>query len=193
MKTAPATGYVIVLLLFWVGLANATMPDNLQPVPLAPYLMAGAPSFDMTISQFRKKYNADHADLPLSEYRATSRKDNLIRAASKIDENLYSSTALEPGSGKIRTLQITWLPVHGPDAPFVRQKALAYMTALLQTFAPLLTQHQTQQQILCILEKGRGQRYYSKTEGALRYVVADNGDQGLTFALEPVKLAMGPE
>ncbi|HGU3800439.1 DUF1454 family protein, partial [Acinetobacter baumannii] len=30
----------------------------------------------------------------------------------------------------------------------------------------------------------------TETEGALRYVVADNGEKGLTFAVEPIKLAL---
>ncbi|WP_252830491.1 DUF1454 family protein, partial [Shigella sonnei] len=33
-------------------------------------------------------------------------------------------------------------------------------------------------------------RYYTETEGALRYVVADNSEKGLTFAVEPIKLAL---
>lgn len=61
------------------------------------YLLAGAPSFDQSISQFREKFNADNPKLPLNEFRsiATSRdRANLTRAASKINENLYASTAL---------------------------------------------------------------------------------------------------
>ncbi|PLN79820.1 DUF1454 domain-containing protein, partial [Klebsiella quasipneumoniae] len=64
----------------------------------APYLLAGAPSFDLSISQFREKFNADNPKLPLNEFRSisTSRdRANLTRAASKINENLYASTALE--------------------------------------------------------------------------------------------------
>ncbi|EFK91400.1 hypothetical protein HMPREF9543_01733 [Escherichia coli MS 146-1] len=37
---------------------------------------------------------------------------------------------------------------------------------------------------------GEKQSYYTETEGALRYVVADNGEKGLTFAVEPIKLAL---
>ncbi|MDI5817478.1 YiiQ family protein, partial [Salmonella enterica subsp. enterica serovar Cerro] len=29
-----------------------------------------------------------------------------------------------------------------------------------------------------------------ETEGAVRYVVADNGEKGLTFAVEPIKLTL---
>ena len=64
----------------------------------------------MTIAQFREKYNAANPDLPLQEYRAIDNRDDkshLTRAASKISETLYASTALEQGTGKIKTLQIT--------------------------------------------------------------------------------------
>jgi hypothetical protein len=33
----------------------------------APYLLSGAPSFDLSISQFREKFNADNPKLPLNE------------------------------------------------------------------------------------------------------------------------------
>ncbi|MDU7867012.1 MAG: DUF1454 family protein, partial [Pantoea sp.] len=39
-------------------------------------------------------------------------------------------------------------------------------------------------------KEGKGSPYYAHVEGALRFVVADNGDKGLTFAIEPVKLAL---
>ncbi|WP_075183272.1 DUF1454 family protein [Pantoea sp. 1.19] len=191
MKTALCTG--IALLILISGLAAA---DRAVSLPPAPYLLATAPSFDLTISQFREKYNAAHPTLPIAEYRAISGTrpgENLTRAASKINDNLYSSTALEHGSGKIRSLQVTWLPVPGDGAKPARETALAYMAALLETFAPMLTAEQAQQRIATLLARGKGQRYYSQTEGALRYVVADNGDKGITFALEPIKLALGPE
>jgi hypothetical protein len=40
---------------------------------------------------------------------------NITRAASKINENLYASTALERGTLKIKSIQITWLPIQGPE------------------------------------------------------------------------------
>ena len=67
----------------------------------APYLLSGAPSFDLSISQFREKFNADNPTLQLGEFRSiTSSRDqlNITRAASKINENLYASTALERGT-----------------------------------------------------------------------------------------------
>lgn len=174
--------------------ANSDPQDRTEHMPTAPYLLAGSPTFDMTIGQFREKYNAVNSALPIPEYRATDSrgdKSNLTRAASKINENLYSSTALEQGTGKIKTLQITWLPVPGPDEHVARDKATAYMTALERFFEPTLSEEQGLKRLEELLSKGKGSRYFAQTEGAVRYVIADNGDKGLTFAIEPIKLAMG--
>ena len=159
----------------------------------APYLLSGAPSFDLSISQFREKFNADNPKLPLNEFRsiATSRDQaNLTRAASKINENLYASTALERGTLKIKSMQITWLPIQGPEQKAARAKALEYMSAILHAFTPALTKTQSQQKLQKLLTAGKNKRYYADTEGAIRYVVADNGEKGLTFAVEPIKLAL---
>ena len=159
----------------------------------APYLLAGAPSFDLSISQFREKFNADYPTLPLNEFRSisTSRdRANLTRAASKINENLYASTALERGTLKIKSMQITWLPIQGPEQKAAKAKALEYMSAMIRAFVPTLSPAQSQQKLQKLLTAGKGKRYFSDTEGAVRYVVADHGERGLTFAVEPIKLAL---
>ncbi|PLO49594.1 DUF1454 domain-containing protein, partial [Klebsiella pneumoniae] len=158
-----------------------------------PYLLAGAPSFDQSISQFREKFNADNPKLLLNEFRsiATSRdRANLTRAASKINENLYASTALERGTLKIKSMQITWLPIQGPEQKAARTKALEYMSAMIRAFVPTFSQAQSQQKLQKLLAAGKGKRYFADTEGAVRYVVADHGEKGLTFAIEPIKLAL---
>lgn len=173
--------------------ADPDPQDKAARMPAAPYLQQGAPTFDMTISQFRESYNSANATLPLGEYRAidiTDNKSNLTRAASKINENLYASTALEHGSGKIKTLQITWLPVPGPDQKAAREKALAYMAAFVRFFEPMLSEEQSEKRVSDLLAKGKGSRYYQQAEGAVRYIIADNGEKGLTFAVEPLKLAL---
>ncbi|WP_448669762.1 DUF1454 family protein [Enterobacter mori] len=159
----------------------------------APYLLAGAPSFDQSISQFREAFNQANPKLPLEEFRAIdSARDTptLTRAASKINENLYASTALERGTLKIKSMQITWLPIQGPEQKAARAKALEYMSAILHAFTPALTKSQSQQKLQKLLTAGKNKRYYADTEGAIRYVVADNGEKGLTFAVEPIKLAL---
>ncbi|POU44371.1 DUF1454 domain-containing protein [Pantoea sp. PSNIH5] len=197
MKKAPGTLLTPLLLLLALLTSTTVRADETSTrsdaMPTAPYLLPGAPTFDMTIAQFREKYNAANPDLPLSEYRAVDSrldKSNLTRAASKISETLYASTALEPGTGKIKTLQITWLPIPGPEEKAAQEKAQAYMAAMLRFFSPTRSQEESGKRLSELLNKGKGSRYYAQTEGALRFVVADNGEKGLTFAVEPIKLAL---
>ena len=64
------------------------------------------------------------------------------------------------------------------------------MAAVIRTLTPLMTKTQSQKKLQSLLTAGKNKRYYTETEGALRYVVADNGEKGLTFAVEPIKLAL---
>ncbi|MCE0492027.1 YiiQ family protein [Pantoea sp. Mb-10] len=193
MNNLPVALLVSLALIFPAVAEDAIPQDRGNHLPAAPYLLAGAPTFDMTIGQFREKFNVTNPTLPLMEYRAIdSRGDNsnLTRAASKISETLYASTALEQGTGKIKTLQITWLPVPGPDMKAAQERAMDYMTAMLRFFIPGLSADDGRKKLSELLSAGKGVRYFSRTEGALRFVVADNGDKGLTFAVEPIKLAL---
>ena len=87
-------------------------------------------------------------------------------------------------------MQITWLPIQGPEQKAAKAKAQEYMAAVIRTVAPLLTKEQSQQKLQKLLTAGKNKHYYAETEGAIRYVVADNGEKGLTFAVEPIKLAL---
>ncbi|EAA9612584.1 TPA: YiiQ family protein [Salmonella enterica subsp. enterica] len=182
------------LLLFSALTASITAHAQLSSsTTTAPYLLAGSPTFDLSISQFRENFNHQNPDLPLNEFRAIENsrdKANLTRAASKINENLYASTALERGTLKVKSMQITWLPIQGPEQKAAKAKALEYMAAIIRTVAPLLTKEQSQKKLQKMLIAGKGKHYYAETEGAVRYVVADNGEKGLTFAVEPIKLAL---
>ena len=193
MKNLPGALLLSFALSVPVFAADPPPQERTDALPPAPYLLAGAPTFDMTIGQFREKYNLANAALILPEYRAIDNrgdKSNLTRAASKINETLYASTALEPGTGKIKTLQITWLPLPGPDQSASQQKALAYMTALLRFFVPGLSAEEGRKKLEALLNAGKDSPYYAQVDGALRFVVSDSGDKGLTFAIEPVKLAL---
>lgn len=184
--------------LVWLSLtllsAGFSVRAAQTPAPAtAPYVMPGAPTFDQSISQFRETFNSNNPKLPLNEFRAIDgARDtpNLTRAASKINENLYASTALERGTLKIKSMQVTWLPIQGPEQKAAKAKALEYMSAILRAFTPALTKIQSQQKLQKLLTAGKSKRYYAETEGAVRYVVADNGEKGLTFAVEPIKLAL---
>lgn len=186
-----ATLYLIGLTALSVGQnALSAEPDS---AATAPYLLSGAPVFDISISAFREKFNTDNPKLLLNEFRAVaSSKDqaNLTRAATRINDNLYASTALERGTLKIKSMQITWLPIQGPEQKAAKAKAQEYMAAVIRTVAPLLTKEQSQKKLQKLLTSGKNKRYYAETEGAIRYVVADNGEKGLTFAVEPIKLAL---
>lgn len=187
-------GYTLFLLLFSVLTASITARAQFSSsTTTAPYLLAGSPTFDLSISQFRENFNRQNPDLPLNEFRAIENsrdKANLTRAASKINENLYASTALERGTLKVKSMQITWLPIQGPEQKAAKAKALEYMAAIIRTVAPLLTKEQSQKKLQKMLIAGKGKHYYAETEGAVRYVVADNGEKGLTFAVEPIKLTL---
>lgn len=178
-----------------MGLAvgpHALSAESESTTAAAPYLLAGAPSFDQSISQFREKFNADNPKLPLNEFRsiATSRdRANLTRAASKINENLYASTALERGTLKINHADHLAADP-GAGAKGGQTKALEYMSAMIRAFVPTFSQAQSQQKLQKLLAAGKGKRYFADTEGAVRYVVADHGEKGLTFAIEPIKLAL---
>lgn len=194
MKNARWAGIALLTTMTFAVAHVAPEPQaRTEHLPATPYLQAGSPTFDMTIGQFRENYNAANTTLPLSEYRAidsSGDKSNLTRAASKINENLYSSTALEHGTGKVKTLQITWLPIPGSEQKASRDKALAYMAAFMRYFEPMLSNEQCLKRVNNLLAKGKGSRYFQQTEGALRYIVTDNGEKGLTFAVEPLKLAL---
>ncbi|HCH8504041.1 TPA: YiiQ family protein [Salmonella enterica] len=187
-------GCTLFLLLFSALTTSITARAQLSSLTTTtPYLLAGSPTFDLSISQFRENFNRQNPDLPLNEFRAIENsrdKANLTRAASKINENLYASTALERGTLKVKSMQITWLPIQGPEQKAAKAKALEYMAAIIRTVAPLLTKEQSQKKLQKMLIAGKGKHYYAETEGAVRYVVADNGEKGLTFAVEPIKLTL---
>ncbi len=116
-------------------------------------MLAGSPTFDLSISQFRENFNRQNPDLPLNEFRAIENsrdKANLTRAASKINENLYASTALERGTLKVKSMQITRLPIQGPEQKAAKAKALEYMAAIIRTVAPCCKDKSSQKLQRCL-------------------------------------------
>lgn len=189
------TRWLTLCLIGLAALASGQNALSAEPADTtaAPYLIPGSPTFDLSISQFREQFNSDNPTLPLNEFRSitTSRDQlNLTRAASKINENLYASTALERGTLKIKSMQITWLPIQGPEQKAAKARAQEYMSALIRLFTPSITKAHSVQKLQKLLSAGKNKHYYSTIEGAIRYVVADNGEKGLTFAVEPIKLAL---
>lgn len=169
--------------------------SNAVSTPNVPYLLPDAPSFDLTLSQFREKYNLNNPQLLLGKFSVVTEKENvplLNYAASKLSEYLYLSSALEKGSGKIKTLQITYLPIEGSDAKKRWETTTHYMAALMRTFDPTLSDEQSMANLNKLLQQGKGARFYQQQSGALRYVIVDNGAKGLTFAIEPIRLTLPP-
>ncbi|WP_376744731.1 YiiQ family protein [Photorhabdus noenieputensis] len=185
----------IILAVSSVGLplvANADKSTTTEPTIQATYLLPNAPSFDETIPRFREKYNRRNPTLPLREYRVIINKDiylPLTRAASKINEKLYSSAVLERGNEKIKSLQLTLLPSEN-TAETQQNQILAeqYMVALMRYFNPTLSQEQSKENINNLLRNGKKSLFYSHNIGAIRYIVVNSSEKTLTFAIEPIKL-----
>ncbi|MCZ7176154.1 YiiQ family protein, partial [Salmonella enterica] len=53
-----------------------------------------------------------------------------------------------------------------------------------------LTLEQSISNVQQLLTQGKGSPFFAHPVGAIRYVVADNGEKGLTFAVEPIKLSL---
>ncbi|MTD38176.1 DUF1454 family protein [Erwinia sp. CPCC 100877] len=185
-------------LLIMTLLPAAGMADEsaTSPSPVAPYLLPGAPAFELNITQFREKFNQENPSLKINVFRAIDSAPDaarVTRAASKINENLYASSALERGTLKIKSMQITWLPIQGHEQKAAKEKAKVWMSAVLRVFTPGISPQQSQARLEKLLKEGKNKSYYAWSEGAVRYVVADNGEKGLTFAVEPIKLTLSGE
>ncbi|UCQ26612.1 YiiQ family protein [Edwardsiella tarda] len=137
---------------------------------------------------------------------------------TSITEAIRSSAVLEKGTDKIKSLQITYFPeddaeyelldllldsessiqqlvIHNiTDIEVSSAKgmenflAIRYMAAIIQSFSPTLSTQQSLEKIIQLLSNGKNLKYYSQPDGSLRYVVSDNRELGITFAIEPIKL-----
>lgn len=157
------------------------------------FLLPGAPTFDMTISQFRSAFNRQFPATPLYEYHAIDlpQTRHLVTAAvSRITPTLYSSTALELGTGKLKMVQITLL---GYQQHNQREHNLArdYMASLLVFFSPNYDRDQNIHRLERWLQQSKIEAYLVRNDGPIRYIFAENTST-LTFAIEPVRLIMNP-
>lgn len=185
--------YLLPVIALFISSAAFSQTESSPALKVAPYLLPGAPTFDLTITQFRSTFNTENPTLPLNEFRAieSSRdKANLTRAATTINEYLYASAALERGTLKIKSLQITRLPVKYSEQKAAKEKATEYIAAIIRSFTPSLSRQQSLEKINKLLSESKNKRYFVQNDGPLRYVVVDNGDKGLTFAVEPIKLML---
>lgn len=140
----------------------------------------GLANLDLSISQFRENFNRQNPDLPLNEFRAIENsrdKANLTRAASKINENLYASTALERGTLKVKSMQIT--AAHsGAGTESGESESAGIYGRHYSHCRPVTDKRAKPEKLQKMLIAGKGKHYYAETEGAVRYVVADNGEKG---------------
>ncbi|AYA42528.1 DUF1454 family protein [Xenorhabdus nematophila] len=158
------------------------------------YLLPDSPTFEDTIPVFREKYNKKHAEILLYEYKVVASKDisqPFIRAASKINDKIYSSAVLERGSEKIKSLQITLLPSQNKqedEQNFILAKQ--YMTALISQFEPTFSLEQAKNQLEKLLQAAGKHPVFSQKMGAVRYVIVNSSENIMTFAIEPIKLSL---
>ncbi|MDC9596796.1 DUF1454 family protein [Xenorhabdus anantnagensis] len=198
MKTGMNKLLVTILIVFGIGLPLSASADepSVTPEINSPlkYLLPDSPTFEETIPIFREKYNKKHPDTPLYEYKVIASKNisqPFIRAASKINDNIYSSAVLERGSEKIKSLQITLLPSQNEQEDKQnRILAKQYMTALIRQFEPTLSPEQAQIQLERLLEAAEAHSTLSQKMGATRYIIVNSSENIMTFAIEPIKLSL---
>lgn len=159
------------------------------------YLKQDAPIFEITIPELRAKFNQQNPLLSLNEYKIITNHDiaiPLVRAATRITPNLYSSAILERGSEKIKSLQLTL--IHSPDSPELekinRELTTQYIITLVAQFDPSITQEQIQEALNLFAFKNQTSDYISHDVGAIRYIIAHEDNQLTTFAIEPIKLSL---
>lgn len=169
-----------------------TLPDTDFEVS---YLAPDAPSFDLTIPELRNQFNQAYKDLYLHEYKVIASQDiaaPYIRAASRINQQIYSSAVLERGSEKIKSLQITLLPSDNPqETQKNRQLMESYTIAMVRIFAPEVSLDKAPE-LTEALNKFIANNSATHAEearlGALRYILVKSDNNVLTFAVEPIKL-----
>lgn len=211
--TKTGTLHAILIFLALSSVSYAADSSLAEPVPtakhsdsaIAPYLREDAPVFNLTIAQFREKFNTAYPHMALAEYKTIKTleiKSPLIRAASRISDTLYTSVAMDKSLRTIKSLQLTYIPPlpseEKPEKPEnvakaekTNRAALAnYMAAFISLFEPTLTPEKCQHKANELLEKGKGAPFYQQTEGTLRFVIADHNEKGITFAIEPIKLSL---
>ncbi|RKS60179.1 MULTISPECIES: DUF1454 family protein [Photorhabdus] len=193
MKISVNKFLVMILIAISTNLPLVANADK-STITQAIYLLPNASSFDETIPLFREKYNRRNPALPLHEYRVITGKDiplPLTRAASKINEKLYSSAVLERGNEKIKSLQLTLLPSEDEIETKKNQILIEqYMIALMRHFNPTLSPEQGKENIDNLLKNGKKSPFYSQNIGAIRYIMINSSEKVLTFAIEPIKLSL---
>lgn len=169
-----------------------TLPDTDFKVA---YLAPDAPSFELTIPKLRNQFNQANKDLYLHEYKVIASQDisaPYIRAASRINQQIYSSAVLERGSEKIKSLQITLLPSDDPqETQKNRQLMENYTIAMIHIFAPEVSLDNAPaltEALNKFIANNNATHAEEARLGTLRYILVKSDNNVLTFAVEPIKL-----
>lgn len=210
----------ILLLTSFSAASNTVSSDPTHELPtIAPYALPDSPTFNLTLIDFRSRHNQSFPQLHLNEYHDVSISDeqSFIVFTTSITEAIRSSAALEKGTNKIKSLQITYSPEDDSeyeqldlllDSESAIQQlvtpnitdievssakgmedflAIRYMAAIIQSFSPTQSPQQSIEKVIQLLSNGKNLKYYHQQDGSLRYVVSDNRELGITFAIEPIK------
>ncbi|MGL4859262.1 MAG: DUF1454 family protein [Enterobacteriaceae bacterium] len=173
-------------------LINDAMAKN--QLPVAHYLQSDAPVFDTTLQQFRDNYNKEYPQLPIQDYHVIVVPNDsalISRAVSKITPQLYSSVVIDKNNKKIKSFQLTYLPTKETESEKAAYAtAINYMGAVMCWFNMALSLDQCKVKVTHLLSKARDTQVYQRMDGAVRYIVVEQVDQGITLAIEPVKLVL---
>lgn len=183
------------------------LPVQAKELPIMPetevsvaYLSPDAALFNETIPVFRQKYNQDNPSYPIHEFKVIKSKDislPYIRAASRINNKIYSSAVLERGSEKIKSLQLKLLPPkEGNSYKINRQLFERYIMAIINHFEKTTSINNTHQ-LTAVLDRMLEQHNQVQSDetivGAFRYILVKSKDNMITFAIEPVKLSLNDD
>lgn len=183
-------------------------------------LLRGSMTFTQKIEKFSYSYNATYPQYKIPTYiqHKELTKNNAIYFSSKINNTLYSSVIADSKTGRVTSLQLTYVApqintVDQPTSPTSQTGAdssqatqdpstannshvinnnviaIDYMAALFQWFNPTKSPDYCQKEITRLLKVGRDEPLYEEIINNLRYVIVDHGEKGITLAVEPIKLA----
>ncbi len=185
---------LILCLLSIMLMLRTALADAVQPSPPT-FLLPDAPSFNLNIPQFRAQFNQEYPAFSFKEFKVINdpkTQSVITTAVSVLNNSFYASAALVPGSGRIKSLQLTWLTKSGKRVE-KQPNIVQHIAALIQFFTPQYDKQQSLQRADWLLRKSKGHDFSVTEEGAVRYIIADTAKQGLTFAIEPVRLTMNPK
>lgn len=107
----------ILLLTSFSATSNSAPNAPTNESPTTAFRQPDAPTFNITVADFRSRHNQNFPQLHLNAYRAVSTPDDqpFTVVATGISSAVHSSAAVEKGTEKIKSLQIIYWPAHDPE------------------------------------------------------------------------------